>query len=37
MTMAAPRTLFDKIWDAHLVDTTEDGLSILYTDRLLIM
>ncbi len=35
--MAAPRTLFDKIWDAHLVDTTEDGLSILYADRLLIM
>ncbi|MDD9906960.1 MAG: 3-isopropylmalate dehydratase large subunit [Rhodospirillaceae bacterium] len=35
--MATPRTLFDKIWDAHLVDTTEDGLSILYADRLLIM
>ena len=35
--MAVPRTLFDKIWDAHLVDTTEDGLSILYADRLLIM
>lgn len=35
--MAAPRTLFDKIWDAHLIDTTEDGLCILYVDRLLIM
>jgi len=35
--MAAPRTLFDKIWDTHLIDTTDDGLSILYADRLLIM
>ena len=35
--MAAPRTLFDKIWDPHLIDTTDDGLSILYADRLLIM
>ena len=35
--MAASRTLFDKIWDTHLIDTTDDGLSILYADRLLIM
>ncbi|MBI10733.1 MAG: 3-isopropylmalate dehydratase large subunit [Rhodospirillaceae bacterium] len=35
--MAASRTLFDKIWDNHLIDTTDDGLSILYADRLLIM
>jgi 3-isopropylmalate/(R)-2-methylmalate dehydratase large subunit len=35
--MAAPRTLFDKIWDSHLVDVSEDGLSVLYADRLLIM
>jgi len=35
--VAAPRTLFDKIWDTHLIDTTDDGLSILYADRLLIM
>ena len=32
----APRTLYDKIWDAHLVDTTEDGTSILYIDRHLV-
>jgi len=31
--MAAPRTLFDKIWDSHLVDTLDDGLNILYIDR----
>ena len=35
--MTAPRTLFDKIWDAHLVDVSDDGLSVLYADRLLIM
>ena len=35
--MSASRTLFDKIWDPHLIDTTDDGLSILYADRLLIM
>jgi 3-isopropylmalate/(R)-2-methylmalate dehydratase large subunit len=31
--MAGPRTLFDKIWDSHLVDTLDDGLNILYIDR----
>ncbi len=31
--MATPRTLFDKIWDSHLVDTLDDGLNILYIDR----
>ena len=31
-----PRTLYDKIWDAHIVDTTEDGTSILYIDRHLV-
>ncbi len=35
--MATPRTLFDKIWDAHLVDLSDDGLSVIYADRLLIM
>lgn len=35
--MTAPRTLFDKIWDAHVVDVSSDGLSVLYADRLLIM
>ncbi|RVT91993.1 3-isopropylmalate dehydratase large subunit [Rhodovarius crocodyli] len=31
-----PRTLFDKIWDAHVVETLEDGTSLLYIDRHLI-
>ena len=28
-----PRTLFDKIWDHHVVETLPDGTSILYIDR----
>lgn len=35
--MTAPRTLFDKIWDAHVVDETADGLSLIYADRHLLM
>ena len=31
-----PRTLYDKIWDAHIVDTAEDGTTILYIDRHLV-
>src|SRR6476661_1927917 len=27
------RTLYDKLWDSHVVDTNEDGTSILYSDR----
>jgi 3-isopropylmalate/(R)-2-methylmalate dehydratase large subunit len=34
--MAAPRTLFDKIWDNHLVDRQDDGTCILYIDRHLV-
>ncbi|WP_366554847.1 3-isopropylmalate dehydratase large subunit [Aquibaculum sediminis] len=34
--MAAPRTLFDKIWDAHVVDRQEDGTCLLYIDRHLV-
>ena len=34
--MGAPRTLFDKIWDAHLVDRQEDGTCLLYIDRHLV-
>jgi hypothetical protein len=30
--MSGPRTLYDKIWDDHLVDTQEDGTSLLYID-----
>jgi 3-isopropylmalate/(R)-2-methylmalate dehydratase large subunit len=31
-----PRTLFDKIWDAHVVDRLEDGTCVLYIDRHLV-
>jgi 3-isopropylmalate/(R)-2-methylmalate dehydratase large subunit len=31
-----PRTLYDKIWDDHLVDTQPDGTSLLYIDRHLV-
>jgi 3-isopropylmalate/(R)-2-methylmalate dehydratase large subunit len=34
--MAQPRTLFDKIWDSHLVDLAEDGTAVLYIDRHLV-
>jgi len=34
--MAHPRTLFDKIWERHLVDTQEDGTSLIYIDRHLV-
>ncbi len=34
--MAKPRTLYDKIWDDHVVDMLEDGNTILYVDRHLI-
>jgi 3-isopropylmalate/(R)-2-methylmalate dehydratase large subunit len=33
---AAPRTLYDKIWDAHLVDEQPDGTCLLYIDRHLV-
>ena len=31
-----PKTLYDKIWDAHLVDEAEDGTCLLYIDRHLV-
>ena len=34
--MGAPRTLFDKIWESHLVDTQDDGTALLYIDRHLV-
>jgi len=34
--MTAPKTLYDKIWDAHLVDEDADGTSLLYIDRHLV-
>ncbi len=30
------KTLFDKVWDSHVVDQLEDGLDILYIDKHLI-
>ncbi|WP_299009753.1 3-isopropylmalate dehydratase large subunit [uncultured Tenacibaculum sp.] len=30
------KTLFDKVWDAHMVDTVKDGPQILYIDKHLI-
>ncbi|MDB6182673.1 3-isopropylmalate dehydratase large subunit [Paracoccus fistulariae] len=33
---AAARTLYDKIWDAHVVDRSEDGTCLLYIDRHLV-
>jgi 3-isopropylmalate/(R)-2-methylmalate dehydratase large subunit len=34
--MAKPRTLYDKIWDDHLVDQQPDGTALLYIDRHLV-
>ena len=31
--MAQPRTLFQKIWDDHLVELKPDGSSLIYIDR----
>jgi len=34
--MSAPRTLYDKIFDDHLVDRQEDGTCLIYIDRHLV-
>ncbi len=34
--MSAPRTLYDKIWDDHVVDRQDDGTCLLYIDRHLV-
>src|SRR5688572_6029188 len=34
--MAKPRTLYDKIWDDHMVDEQPDGTCLLYIDRHLV-
>ena len=31
--MTDPKTLFEKIWDSHLVDVQDDGTCLLYIDR----
>jgi 3-isopropylmalate/(R)-2-methylmalate dehydratase large subunit len=34
--MSKPRTLFDKIWDSHLVHRQDDGTCLIYIDRHLV-
>jgi len=34
--MSTPKTLYDKIWDDHLVANNEDGTSLIYIDRHLV-
>jgi len=34
--MTKPKTLYDKIWDAHVVHEAEDGTCLLYIDRHLV-
>jgi 3-isopropylmalate/(R)-2-methylmalate dehydratase large subunit len=34
--MSAQKTIYDKIWDAHLADVAEDGTCLLYIDRHLV-
>jgi len=34
--MTAPKTIYDKIWDAHVAHQAEDGTCLLYIDRHLV-
>ncbi|KPJ95045.1 MAG: isopropylmalate isomerase [Gammaproteobacteria bacterium SG8_11] len=34
--MAGPKTLYDKLWDAHVVRMQDDGTALLYIDRHLV-
>ena len=34
--MSAPKTLFDKIWESHLVHQSDDGSALIYIDRHLV-
>ena len=36
MTEQTPRTLYDKLWDRHVVHTDESGTALLYIDRHLV-
>ena len=36
VAMAEPRTMYEKIWDAHLVRQQEDGTDLIYVDRHLV-
>ena len=32
----SPRTLYDKLWDAHVVSRRDDGTTLLYIDRVIL-
>ena len=34
--MSEPKTLFDKIWDTHLIQRDDDGSCLIYIDRHLV-
>jgi 3-isopropylmalate/(R)-2-methylmalate dehydratase large subunit len=34
--MSGPRTLYDKIWDDHVIDRQPDGTCLIYIDRHLV-
>jgi len=34
--MTEPRTIFDKIWDRHVIEERDDGTTLLYIDTLLV-
>ena len=36
MTSSTPRTLYDKLWDSHVVREEKDGTALLYIDRHLV-
>ena len=36
MSNATPKTLYDKIWDAHVVHEADDGTCVVYIDRHLV-
>jgi 3-isopropylmalate/(R)-2-methylmalate dehydratase large subunit len=36
MTNAKPKTLYDKIWDSHVVNRQDDGTCLIYIDRHLV-
>ncbi len=36
LSKPGPRTLFDKVWDAHVVERLPDGTCVLYIDRHLV-
>jgi 3-isopropylmalate/(R)-2-methylmalate dehydratase large subunit len=36
MVSSTPRTLYDKLWDSHLVRQEQDGTAVIYIDRHLV-